>query len=105
MTAYPGTAYRYFAIDSDHDLSTSILKISTDKTLINQTATYIPAPNARLQAVTPPPAAGLTRYWWGFLCGTGQPVALASGPNLIYGQLTDNPESLPFVWKFYLPHI
>jgi hypothetical protein len=105
LTTYPGTAYRYFSIDSDHDLSADTLLIGTVKTSLTVTAAHVPAPSAHLLAVLPAVATGMTRYWWGYLCGLGTLIPLVCGSNRVYGQLADTPESLPSVWKFNLPVI
>lgn len=102
MTAYPGTVYRYFSIDADHDISGDTLLIGTDPASLTVTAAYVASPNSRLTSAGPAPSTGMVRYWWSHLCGLGQDVALVIGRNRIYGTLADSPELEPAVWQFYL---
>lgn len=91
--------YRYFAVDSDHDISAATLSLSLDNVSF-VAATYSP---------TTPPAAtylsvpsGLTRYWWVMLLGPGQPLVPYSGQNTVTGILTDLPELLHPTWSIYV---
>jgi hypothetical protein len=104
VTAYPGTAYRYFSIDQDHDVSADTLKLGLAIDALTETGEYLASPPTRLTSLTPAPAAGFTRYWWRLQMGTGQPLGLVCGQNKVYGQLLDSPETEPHKWVFSLPY-
>jgi len=92
--------YHYVSLDSDHDISADTLVVSLDQlTWAPTTAVAEPATAAGLDA----PATGRTRYWWQILTGPGQDVEFpADGRNILYGRLTDNPETLHLSWTIYV---
>jgi hypothetical protein len=96
----------YFPVDCDHDISTDTLKFALTAAAFGPggtgsvNGTYVPAPSAFLQAATPKPATGLTRYWWSILLGPGGLLAPQVGTSTMYGQLADSP-NLPILdWRF-----
>lgn len=103
-TPYPGTVYRYFSIDADHDISADTLNLGLTAATVTTAAAYVPVPSAGLLAAPPAVAKGYTRYWWRLLMGTGQTLPLYSGPNIVLGILTETPEEDPHKWEFSLPY-
>lgn len=104
MSVYPGTTYRYFSIDQDHDVSGDTLRLGLSIDALTETGEYVPNPPARLTSLNPPPATGFTRYWWRLQMGIGQPLGLVCGQNRVLGQLVDSPETEPHKWVFNLPY-
>lgn len=102
MTAYPGTVYRYFSIDSDLDISASPLAVGLTLATATNAATYTASPPARVAASTPAAPAGTVRYWWRYLLGAGTALPMVIGHNSVYGILTDSPEVEPYRWDVLL---
>lgn len=99
-----GTFYRYFRIDTDHDVSAYPLELSLDggdtwssSGVVNVSA----ADHPRLAAIVAgdPPARGMTAYWWQVLTGpTSLPIP--SGAVVVRGRLAALPEVPEFAWSF-----
>ena len=101
--AQAGIVYRYFPILADHDVSADVLAVSLDGVTWTSAGVNYVAPNSWPPSVTAaaeadPPPAGFSSYWWQVLTGPGQTLPLATGRNVVYGMLTDNPEIPHFGW-------
>lgn len=107
MTAWTGTAYEYFAIDSLDDLTASVLTLGATKGgPYPVTATHVTDDTTlgRLNtSCSTPLPAGRTRFWWSALLGIGQQISPIQGSSKIFGRLADAPESIPFEWVIYKP--
>ena len=87
--------YRFFSLESDHDISTSPLTLTVVGIAGTITGTPVAAPPAAAALAVP---TGLTRYWWRVLVGPGQTLVPPDGTNVVAGTLTDTPEVLHLSW-------
>lgn len=99
-----GSVYRYFRVDSDHDISSATLELCLDKTSWDSTGVEYVAPAdlpARPAAVTDdePPAPGMQVHWFRRMTGPGG-MAVPSGMVTVYGRLTDTVQTPRFAWSF-----
>lgn len=91
--------YRYFALDSDHALTTTPLELSIDGGTTFVTATSTTAPSTAASLAVP---SGLTRYWWRLLMGPGQSLVPPDGRVTVTGRLIDTPEVIRPTWTIYV---
>ena len=88
--------YRFFALDSDHNIAASPLSLTIVGIAGTVTATSVGAPPAAAGLAVP---TGVTRYWWRVLVGPGQALVPVDGTNVVAGTLTDTPEVLHYSWQ------
>lgn len=109
MTLAQTNAPRWFAVDSDHDLSGNVVSFSLVAPPHNNwfVGTY-GAPDADVQAeleLEQPIEPGYTRYWWFIKIGSAQSIQPLCGTNIMHGKVDDTPSGTYYkVWRFYQPY-
>lgn len=99
MTFLDETRFHYFSLDSDQDLSTATLSLSTQDPAVWVVASHTTAPASA--SSFPAPQVGLNRYWWRALFGPGEQVSLTGNATTVSGHLTNAPEDLYPTWTIY----
>lgn len=99
MTFLDETRFHYFSLDSDQDLSTATLSLSTQDPAVWVVAAHTTAPASA--GSFPAPAAGLTRYWWKALFGPGEQLSLVDNETPVDGVLVNGAETIHPTWVIY----
>lgn len=97
MALQQGTVPRWFAIDSDTDITGDTVEFSLDEQTWFAGA-WDPSPPVHVLSAGDA-SNGLTRYWATISTGPGGSLPMVRGNQVVYGRVTDAPSVPHFGWK------
>lgn len=106
MSAPTTVAPRWFAVDSDHDITTDLVEFSLDQIIWNAGTQGNPPQDVMDQEnLKKPIQPGRERYWFFVIMGPGETLVPSTfGKAIVHGRVNDTPSTYYLKWEVYFKY-